>query len=360
MLQPALRQLSLRQFEELRAVGIGGEFLAVAMAGRLGGAPLLLERAERVEFEATDEHLGGFDLQEDAALAGLALEGFVHLHAVDEILERVALGDHLETRPLAEGRLDVILAAETEGVLPVDVALLPVEAAALHGLARGARGPHPLLVAVATDLGADRSLEDGAVGELGREDEDVAYAAFDDLGFDAGHPAATHGALRAEAVDEDAVVARGLGALAPGLLTPLELDDEVVVLEAIVRGDATVAVAADVEESVRLELEDVLRVVDDIGLGVDVHLGLSFAEEVEHVHFLGDGLRDGFRRQDDLGDRLLALRGKSGDGQQREHEGGEGVSSHGVKEEEGRSGLDVPTLPSLFNPFASIERNRSL
>ena len=133
---------------------------------------------------------------------------------------------------------------------------------------------------------------------------------------------------------QDAVVARGLGALAPGLVTPLELDDEVVVLEAVEGRDAAVAVATDVEEAVRLELEDVLGIVDDIGLGVEVHLGLSFAEEVEHVHFLGDGLRDGFRRQDDLGDRLLALRGKSGDGQQREHEGGEGVGSHGVKKEE--------------------------
>ena len=360
MLQPALRQLSLRQFEELRAVGVGGEFLAVTMSGRLGGAPLLLEPAERVELEAADEHLGGFDLQEDAALAGLALEGFVHLHAVDEILERVALGDHLETGPLAHRRLDVIATAEADGILPVDIALLPVEAAALHGLAGRTGGPHLLLVAVEADFGADGRFEDGAVGELGREDEDVAHAAFDDLGFDAGHPAAAHGALRAEAMHEDAVVARGLGALAPGLFTPLELDDEVVVLEAVVRGDATVAVAADVEEAVRLELEDVLRIVDDIGLRVDMHLGLTFAEEVEDVHFLGDGLRDGFRRQDDLGDRRLALRGKSGDGQQREHEGGEGWGSHGVKEEERRSGPDVPTLSSLFNPFASIERNRSL
>jgi hypothetical protein len=36
------------------------------------------------------------------------------------------------------------------------------------------------------------------------------------------------------------------------------------------------------------------------------------------------------------------------------------VSSHGVKDREGRSDRDVPMLMPLFNPFASIERNRSL
>jgi hypothetical protein len=36
------------------------------------------------------------------------------------------------------------------------------------------------------------------------------------------------------------------------------------------------------------------------------------------------------------------------------------VGSHGVKDKEGRRDRDVPRLPSLFNPFASIERNRSL
>ncbi len=39
--------------------------------------------------------------------------------------------------------------------------------------------------------------------------------------------------------------------------------------------------------------------------------------------------------QDDLGDRLLALRGQSEDGQQREREGGEGWGSHGVKRKRG-------------------------
>ena len=45
VLQPALRELILAELEEARAVGIGREFLAVTMAGRLGGAPLLLELA---------------------------------------------------------------------------------------------------------------------------------------------------------------------------------------------------------------------------------------------------------------------------------------------------------------------------
>ena len=125
-------------------------------------------------------------------------------------------------------------------------------------------------------------------------------------------------------------------------------------------GDGSVAFAADDEVSVGGELEDRLRVAGDVGLGIDEELGLALAEEFEQVDFLGDGLRDGFRRQDDLGDRWLALRGQPDDGQQREHEGGEGLVSHGLKNEEGRRDPDVPRLPSLFKPFASIERNRSL
>ena len=85
------------------------------------------------------------------------------------------------------------------------------------------------------------------------------------------------------------------------------------------------------EQSVGLELKDVLRVVLNVSLRVDVHLCLSFTEKVEDVDFLSDGLRDGFRRQDDLSDRLLALRRQSEDGHQREHKGGEGWGSHGDK-----------------------------
>jgi hypothetical protein len=36
------------------------------------------------------------------------------------------------------------------------------------------------------------------------------------------------------------------------------------------------------------------------------------------------------------------------------------VVFHGVKEEDGERDPDVPNRPPVFNPFASIERNRSL
>ena len=328
--------------------------------GRLGRRPLLGESADGVQLITTDVHLRGLGLQLEAPLAGLHIEGFVHLHAIDEIDERIALGDHLETGPLAEGRLDVILAAEAYDVLPVGVALGPVQAAAFHGLAGRAGGPHLLFVAVETDFGADRGLEDGAVRELGREDEDVAHAAFDDLGLDAGHPVAAYRALRPEAVHEDTAIAGAGLPLTPGLLAPLELDHEMVVAIGTERGDGPVTFAAHDEITIRSELEDGLRIAGDIELGVDEELGLSLAEELEQVDLLGDGLRDRFRRQDDLSDRLLALRGQSDDGQQREHEGGDGVVFHGVKEEDFKRDPDVPNRPPLFNPFASIERNRSL
>ena len=80
------------------------------------------------------------------------------------------------------------------------------------------------------------------------------------------------------------------------------------------------------------------------------------AEVILHVH----GLRDRLRREDDLGDRFLGLRRKSDDGQQREQESGEGWFAHEGKDQEGGRTTDVPTTSPLFNPFASIERNRSL
>ena len=74
-----------------------------AGARGLGRRPLLRETADRVQFISADVHLGGLGLQLQPALAGLHVEGFVHLHAIDEIHERIALGDHLEASPLAEG-----------------------------------------------------------------------------------------------------------------------------------------------------------------------------------------------------------------------------------------------------------------
>ena len=80
---------------------------------RRGGRPLFSERTQRMQLVTTHEHLGGFGLQQDTATAGFALEGAVHEDAVGIILQRVALGDDLKTRPFTERRFDIGTSAVT-------------------------------------------------------------------------------------------------------------------------------------------------------------------------------------------------------------------------------------------------------
>jgi hypothetical protein len=213
----------------------------VAAAAGLDGGPFLFELAERIQLVATHDHLRAFGLEEDFALARFAIEGLVHHRAIDEVLQRVALGDDFEAVPLAAGAFDIVFAAEAHGVAPVLVATFPIDAAFGHGLAWGACFPDFFLVAVERELSGERSRELCAVCELRREHEDVADAALDDLRLDAGHPGVAVGSVRAVGVEEDAVVLRFLFAGAPSLRAPFEFDDEMVVAVVFLRGDIAVA-----------------------------------------------------------------------------------------------------------------------
>ena len=140
----------------------------VAAAAGLDGGPFLFELAERIQLVATHDHLRALGLEEDFAFAGFAIEGRVHHRAIDEVLQRVALGDDFEAVPLAAGAFDVVFATEAHGVAPVLVATTPVDAAFGDGLAWGACFPDFLLIAIEHELGGERCGELGAIGELWR------------------------------------------------------------------------------------------------------------------------------------------------------------------------------------------------
>lgn len=147
----------------------------------------------------------------------------------------------------------------------------PVHATAGDGLARGARLPAHLAVAVLSDLAGHAGGQHLAVGQLGGDDDDVADAALDNVRLDAGDPRAAARAVRPEGVDEDAVVARVLFAVAPGVLAPFELDHQMVVAENLLRGQIAVASPAHMQHAV-LELEDVGGRVLELGRCAEVGL----------------------------------------------------------------------------------------
>ena len=350
--------LPFRQHHLGRAGQVGRQVLRARRRGGRGGGgllrrgcrrPLLRELTQRVELVAAHEHLGRLGLQQDATAARLAVERAVHQHAVGEILQGIALRDDLEARPLAEGRLDVGAATVALHVLPVHVAVLPVETAAGHGNARGARRPDGLLVAVLAELGADGDRERDPVRGPGAEDEDVAHAAFDDLGLDAGHPRPALGADRPEAMDEDAVVAGTLGAAAPGLLAPLELADEVVILVGALGHHGAIALAAHAEGAIRLQLVDFLGVAVDVGLRVDVIIHLPVAHVLEQVDDLRDRLlgRLGRQRGRRLGGRRLRPRGERAEqGRHERQPAGWWGGSHGGRRTTRQS-------PGMFQPVSA-------
>ena len=103
-------------------------------------------------------------------------------------------------------------------------------------------------------------------------------------------------------MDEDAVIAGALRAATPGLLTPLEITDEVIVLKGAFRDHAAVAFPADAERAIWLQLVDFLGVTMDVGLRVDVVVHLPVTYMLEEVDDLGDGLLRWLGWED--GDRL--------------------------------------------------------
>ena len=91
-------------------------------------------------------------------------------------------------------------------------------------------------------------------------------------------------------MQEDAVVLCFLLAGSPGLRAPFEFEDEVVVAVVFLGGDVAVAAAADVEGAVLGKGPDVLRIIVEIGLGIDVVLDCAGLDDFEEVDLFRHGL----------------------------------------------------------------------
>src|ERR1019366_1098053 len=203
--------------------------------------------------------------------------------------------------PFAERLLDVLLAAETLDVLPLGIAAPPIGAAADELAWFSFRIVVPLL--------ADGADVDGSLGlALAFDEEQVAGAPFDHLALDAFHPRPGH-AIFADAVQQDAAVARGLLALRPGFVAPLEFDDELIVLVFFFRREAAPDFAGDADGAIH-DGEDLLRIIVLAVrllafLGSD-EVGVKVAEvlAVEELDRLGDRIGAGDRgvHADDDGD----------------------------------------------------------
>ena len=257
--------------------------------------PFLLKRAERIELEPSHQHLCALRLEANLARGGLAIERLVHEHAVDEVLQGIALGDDLHPGPLIEAGFDIVAPAKTGLVFPIDIAFLPVDPSSREGLARGTWGPDLLLIAIGRKGAGDAGEEAGAVGQFRGKDEEISGAAFDDLGLDAGHPSLGVSAVRPVTVDEDAVVARLAFAGSEGRAGELVFDHEVIVAVVLVGSDITESLAADLEMAFRGKGPNLIRRVVEGHRRIEMvaHLDFSGLGGVEEIDFRLGGFRFG-------------------------------------------------------------------
>src|SRR5262249_34533115 len=148
-------------------------------------------------------------------------------HAVEDVGDLVAVADAFKPVPFADRFFHVLFAAEAELVFPGRIAAEPVDAAAGELLGH-ASGLEVRLFALAGLPVLD--LDRHGRHLLAADQDEVAGAAFDHLTFDRFHPDAAGGAIFAHAVQENATIARRLGPGREGLLAPLELDNQMIVL----------------------------------------------------------------------------------------------------------------------------------
>ena len=120
----------------------------VTAAAGLNGTPFLGETTERMQLILAHDHLRALGLNADAAFRRFAIEGLIHEPSVDEVLQRIALGNDLHAIPLAHRRIRIIWVADVQFVGPVLVPFLPVDATFGDHLTRCTLFPALFFVAI--------------------------------------------------------------------------------------------------------------------------------------------------------------------------------------------------------------------
>src|SRR5262249_9294672 len=113
-------------FRKVRRVapGIVGFVDIAGPSNRLANSRLT-PAVRRMDLELADEQLEPFRLQQALARGREAVVGVVDDGAVDADGDRPARADALDASPLAEGALDVVLAARVEQLLEIGVVPRP-------------------------------------------------------------------------------------------------------------------------------------------------------------------------------------------------------------------------------------------
>ena len=218
-------------------------FCSLRRSGSLGG--------EGVKFKAADEDLGPFGLDENLARRRLHVEPFIGLDAVDAVNEMAAVTDHVQAGPLFSRTFDVLLAAEAQHVLPIGVTAVPVDPPEM--VERDPLAPlfpDNLGAAAFNGLGRKRDGNVAAVGPLALNHEQVAGAAFDDLGFDAAHENATKAPVGLDTMDDNAGIPGICRPRRPSAAAPTILDHQVIILVALLGRDLAKSIARDMEHTV--------------------------------------------------------------------------------------------------------------
>src|SRR5262249_37358548 len=171
-----------------------------------------------------------------------------HGHPIQPDCHRVALHGDDERVPLPHLLLDIVLAAETQGVFPGRVSTEPEEP--LAGAESAGRGS---VLPIEASLLARRALLDLGLESVLRVragDRDVPGGAFEHIALDALQPTLAHGTIRARTVEKQPAVAGGLLPRRPDFATPGVLHPDLVIGILVARNQRAKVLPRDPKDAV--------------------------------------------------------------------------------------------------------------
>ena len=226
-----------------KSAGQDTAFPAGGVSGVGGGfrrLPFLLELPQRPELPPPHPEFGELALQGDKPLGRIHLGGLVYRRTVEGNGQFVSPADDLEPVPFAGRIFDVFFSSKSLGIGPVRRPCIPAHPSRSRSLGRERqrlvtrREPRIPPAKDFTHLIGKHFCRQGGPGRLltsilPGESVEISRSPFQQLHLDSIRPASGKHAVPAESVHEHPVVPRLVRPVAPGVLSPLVFQHQVVI-----------------------------------------------------------------------------------------------------------------------------------
>lgn len=225
--------------------------------------------SQRMQFQLSEKDFRAFALQKDFTAARADFKRFIDHRAVESNPDVAAVAKALKPVPFTVRLLHVAWPAKIHLVLPLAIFSEPVETSPTvnrEALSGALPGRPAVGIAFWCNLGRDARNDGGAVGISTAQEQEVSGRTLKNIALNRRLESAlaiVAVAVRSGAVDENPRVARSVDALAPGpvCLAPLELGDELIVLEFLLSAQVTQSIAGDVNHPIG-DREDMARIAE--------------------------------------------------------------------------------------------------